>query len=248
MGRVLLHDDDRLLKRIFLVDLALELAEDLLVGCVRVLSGRDAHGGVLEQGDGTSKLGDLLGRHLALFSDRVGELAGVLLHILDVSLDLGAELLEVLDDGSLDRLCEVGVMVSDDTGLVADAVVDVLDTVFAEELVALAEGDLNDTTELGQLLGGVVLDIGNTLEVADELLCDVLPASEALNENVGRTKLVRARVLLDEGSVAGSHSGLPAERRRAGHSRVSVGHCVDDSRGEGGRGGQVARVGTTTTS
>ncbi len=176
VGRVLLHDDDRLLESVLLVDLALELTEDLLVSSVRVLASSDAHGGVLEQGDGTSKLGDHLGGHLTLLGDRVGKLAGVLLDILDVSLDLGAELLEVLDDGALDGLGKVGVVVSNDTGLFADAVVDVLDTVLAEELVALTEGDLDDTTELGKLLGGVVLDVGDTLEVADELLGDVLPA------------------------------------------------------------------------
>ncbi len=176
VGRVLLHDDDRLLQRVLLVDLALELAEDLLVGGVGVLASRDAHGGVLEEGDGACELGDLLGGHLALLGDRVGELAGVLLDILDVRLDLGAELLEVLDDGALDGLCEVGVVVGDDAGLVADAVVDVLDAVLAEELVALAEGDLDDAAELGELLCGVVLDVGDALKVADELLGDVLPA------------------------------------------------------------------------
>ncbi len=176
VGRVLLHDDDGLLESVLLVDLALELTEDLLVGSVGVLAGSDAHGGVLEEGDGAGELGDLLGGHLTLLGDRVGELAGILLHILDVSLDLGAKLLEVLDDGALDGLGEVGWWISDDTGLVADAVVDVLDTVLTEELVALTEGDLDDTTELGELLGSVVLDVGDTLEVADELLGDVLPA------------------------------------------------------------------------
>jgi hypothetical protein len=93
-----------------------------------------------------------------------------------VRLDLGAELLKVLDDGALDGLCEVGVVVGDDAGLVADAVVDVLDAVLAEELVALSEGDLDDAAELGELLCGVVLDVGDALKVADELLGDVLPA------------------------------------------------------------------------
>lgn len=186
VGRVLLHDDDGLLKSILLVDLALELTEDLLVGSVRVLTSSDAHGSVLEQGDGTSKLGDHLGRHLALLGDRVGELASVLLNILDVSLDLGTKLLEVLNDGALNGLGEIGMVVSNDTGLVTDSVVDVLDTVLAEELVALAEGDLDDTTELSELLGSVVLDVGNTLKVADELLGDVLPACQPAKEEKKR--------------------------------------------------------------
>jgi len=33
-------------------------------------------------------------------------------------------------------------------------------------LVASLEGNLNDSSELGELLSGVVLDIGDTLEVA----------------------------------------------------------------------------------
>lgn len=41
-------------------------------------------------------------------------------------LDLDAELLEVLDDGGVDRPAEVGVVVCDDARLVADGVVDVL--------------------------------------------------------------------------------------------------------------------------
>lgn len=47
---------------------------------------------------------------------------------LDVGFDLDAELLEVLYDGAVDRTAEVGVLVSDDTSLVADGVVYVLST------------------------------------------------------------------------------------------------------------------------
>ena len=195
VGGVLLHDNDGFLKSVLLVDLTLELTEDLLVGSVRVFAGSDAHGGVLEEGDGTGELGDHLGGHLTLLGDRVGELASVLLNIPDVCLDLGAELLEVLYDGALDGLGKVGVVVSNDTGLVTDAVVDVLDTVFTEELVALAEGDLDDTAELGELLGGVVLDVGNTLKVADKLLGDVLPACE---RNKERSVLGQSDVLIQE--------------------------------------------------
>jgi len=45
------------------------------------------------------KVGDDPGGHLTLPSDRSGELAGVVLDVLEVRLDLGAQLLKVLDDG-----------------------------------------------------------------------------------------------------------------------------------------------------
>ena len=53
--------------------------------------------------------------------------------------------------------------------------------------------------------------------------------SETLNENVGRTKLVRASVLLDEGSVARSNSGLAAERSCPGDGGLCVGHCLEST-------------------
>jgi len=40
--------------------------------------------------------------------------------------DLGAQLLEMLDDGTVDGAPKVGVLVSYDTSLVTDAVVDIL--------------------------------------------------------------------------------------------------------------------------
>jgi hypothetical protein len=93
-----------------------------------------------------------------------------------VRLDFAAQFLEVLDNASLDGFAEVGVVVCNDARLVADRVVDILDTVLAEELVALAEGDLDDTAELGEFFGSVVLDIGNALKVGNQLLDNVLPA------------------------------------------------------------------------
>ena len=41
-----------------------------------------------------------------------------------------------------------------------------LHAVLAEELVASLERDLDDGSELGELLGGVVLNVGDALEVA----------------------------------------------------------------------------------
>jgi hypothetical protein len=45
---------------------------------------------------------------------------------LDMSFDLGPQLLEVLHDGAVDRSTEVCVLVCDDAGFVADAVVYIL--------------------------------------------------------------------------------------------------------------------------
>lgn len=47
------------------------------------------------------------------------ELSGIHLDVLDVSLDFSSELVQVLDDGSLDSLCEVGMVVGDDTCLLS---------------------------------------------------------------------------------------------------------------------------------
>lgn len=75
----------------------------------------------------------------------------------------------------LHRLGQVGVVVCNDARLVANAVVDILDAALAQKLVALLEGNLDDAAELGELLGCVVLDVGDTLKVRNELLGDVLP-------------------------------------------------------------------------
>jgi len=40
-----------------------------------------------------------------------------------------------------------------------------LHSALAEELVSGSEGHLDDSSELGELLGGVGLDVGNALEV-----------------------------------------------------------------------------------
>lgn len=85
----------------------------------RVLLGVNSHGGVLEHGDAPGEIGDHLGRGFALLCDGGGELARVLLDVADVRLELDAELLEVLDDGSLDRLGEVGMVVRDQARLLA---------------------------------------------------------------------------------------------------------------------------------
>ena len=111
-----------------------------------------------------------------------------------------------------------------------DAVEDVLDSSFAEELVPLSERDLDDSSKLGELLRGIGLemtkvgqidalrprecaaahlDIGDTLKVGDQVLDESFPRLKSLNQNIGRSKLVRAW------SKSRAASALVPERRRA---------------------------------
>lgn len=82
-----------------------------------------------------------------------------------MSLDLGPELLEVLDNGGFDGPGQRRVRVGNDPGLVSDGVENILHTALAEELVSGSERDLDNSTELGELLGGVGLDVGDSLKV-----------------------------------------------------------------------------------
>ena len=81
-----------------------------------------------------------------------------------MGLDLQPQLLQMLDDRAIDRAPQVGVMIRHDTGLVADAIVYVLHASFTEELVASAEWNLYNGSQLGKLLRSVVLDICNPLQ------------------------------------------------------------------------------------
>ena len=92
---------------------------------------------------------------------------------------------------------------------------------FTQELVARPEGDLDDPRELGHLARDIVLDVGNALEVGDELLDDGLPRGETFDEDVGGTEVVGRDVFLDEGLAAGD--GRPAS---AGLTRE--GRCARD--------------------
>jgi len=47
------------------------------------------------------------------------ELSGIHLDVLDVSLDLSSELMQVLDNGALDSLGEVSMVVCDNAGLLS---------------------------------------------------------------------------------------------------------------------------------
>lgn len=176
VSRILLHDNDALLQSILFIDLALQLDRHSLVGRVWVITGADAHRRVLQQRDRAGEVRDHLRRHLTLAGYHVGQLASVLLHVGNVGFDLLAQLVQVLDNRSLNSLGKVSVVVRNSAGLLADTVENVLETVLTEELVALAEWHLDNTTELGHLLGRVVLNVGDALKVRDEHLDDVLPA------------------------------------------------------------------------
>jgi hypothetical protein len=56
-------------------------------------------------------------------------------------------------------------MICNDARLVPYIIENVLEASLAEELVPSAEGDLDDTPELGQFPGGVVLDVRDALKV-----------------------------------------------------------------------------------
>lgn len=81
------------------INLLLKLLHNSLINGERVLLGRDLHGSVVNGINSPGQVGDSPGRQLPLLGDRGGKLPGVVLDVLDVGLDLGSELLEVLDDG-----------------------------------------------------------------------------------------------------------------------------------------------------
>lgn len=106
---------------------------------------------------------------------------------LDVGLYLNAQFLEVLYYRTVDRTTKVGMLVRNDTGFVADAVIDILQgrarkqamehppsggvqrsthlkTTLTEELISRAKRYLNDCGEFCHLFCCVVLDVGNTLD------------------------------------------------------------------------------------
>ncbi len=106
--------------------LPLELLHHSHVDSEWVLLRRYCHRCVIDVSDGPGKVRYRLCRHLALASDRSGELAGIILNVLEVRLDLSAKLLEVLDDGRLDGPSEGRVGIGYQASLVADGVEDVL--------------------------------------------------------------------------------------------------------------------------
>jgi hypothetical protein len=216
VSRVLLHDDNRLLQGVLLLDLLLELLDNGHVDRERVLLGADLHRGVVDSSDSSGEVADRLGGELSLLGDGSGELSSVVLDVLDVSLDLGSELLEVLNNRGFDGSSEGRVRVGDHTSLVPDGVEDILHAALAQELVSRSEGDLDDGAKLGELLGGVGFDIGDTLKVGwrgmsipssdlgssaerrtNQHFDNLLPSGESLDENVAGLELMRGSVLLD---------------------------------------------------
>jgi hypothetical protein len=185
VSRVLLHDDDGLLQGVLLVDLLLQLPVDGQVDGEGVFLAGDAHRSVGDSTNGSSQVGDGLGGEFSLLGDGCSKLSGVVLDVLDVRLDFSSELLQVLNDGGIDGSRERCVGVGDDSGLVSNGVEDILrgwpsasrsdeskdrstnlHTTFTQELVSGSEGDLDDSSKLGQFLGSVGFNVGNTLEVS----------------------------------------------------------------------------------
>lgn len=106
--------------------LFLQLLHDRHVDRERVLLGSHRHRGVV---DGSNRLGEVRngpGRHLPLLGNGSGELASVVLDVLEVSFNLGPQLLEVLDDRRLDGLGQRRVGVGNQPGLVPNGVKDIL--------------------------------------------------------------------------------------------------------------------------
>lgn len=100
------------------------------------------------------------GTHLPL--DIVGDGGRLLLDDVDLGLDVGANVLEVTDDGALDGAGKVGVALGEELGRVADVVQDCLPSLGRED-VALVERDVDGLGESGGRPGSGVLDVDETL-------------------------------------------------------------------------------------
>ena len=138
----MLHDDDGFLQRVLLLHLydgklegkksgtstclSLQLLHNGLVDCEWILFCRDGHGSVVYIANCACKVGNSLSGHLTLSRDRSRELASVVLYILEMCLDLGAEFLKVLHYGRLDGPGQRCVRVGDEPSLIADGVEDIL--------------------------------------------------------------------------------------------------------------------------
>ena len=124
-----------------------------------------------------------------------------------------------------------------------DSVEDVLDSSFTQELVSLSERDLNDSSELGEFFRSVGLemtktgqieasatqsrarahlDVGDTLKVGDEVLDESFPRLKSLNQNIGRSELVRTCEGVE--SIVSARSGPFAPS--SGLERISLASSV----------------------
>ena len=100
------------------------------------------------------------GTHLPL--DIVGDGGSLLLDDVDLGLDVGADVLEVTDDGAVDGAGKVGVALGEELGRVAHVVQDCLPSLGRED-VALVERDVDGLGESGGRPGSGVLDVDETL-------------------------------------------------------------------------------------
>lgn len=99
-------------------------------------------------------------------------------------LDLCAQFMQMLYDGTVHRTAQIRMLVGNYTSFIAYAVVDILQASFAEELVTRLKRHLYDAAELVHFLRRVVGYVCDALEVGDELLDDAFPCHEALDEDV----------------------------------------------------------------
>lgn len=79
---ILLRDDDRLLKRVFCMDLFEKLTRNGLIHNVRVGSRRDAHRSIFEGGKAIGEAVGVAGRKLAFFGNIGRELSSIILDAL----------------------------------------------------------------------------------------------------------------------------------------------------------------------
>jgi hypothetical protein len=173
-------------------DLLLELVLDEVVREVRVLLREHLGRAVLERVDAVLELEEVALGELALFQrarvsatlgvadqergadethlalDIVGDGRGLLLDDVDLGLDVGADVLEVTDDGAVDGAGKVGVALGEELGRVADVVQDCLPSLGRED-VALVERDVDGLGESGSRPGRGVLDVDETLRDPPEL-------------------------------------------------------------------------------
>lgn len=150
----------------------------------------------------------------------------------------------MLHDRAINRAPKIGMMIRNHACLVSYIIENVLEASLAEELVASAEGDLDDTPKLGEFPGGVVLNIRDAFKVhcssvgsdrfrdqgetqgatrrTYELPDDCFPGDETLDDDVARAEVVALDVLLDERLGAGYCGPTRARGADGGGAREAL--------------------------
>lgn len=159
-GLLLLESDDSSLKVVLLKNLLVELLCNSIVRQVRIVLRQHVVVAVLKSVDAGLELSQVLGTggalqercdasarskrapishttHLLL--NLIGENTCLLLDSGDMRLELGTDALKLADNGALDGVGKIGVLVGQNLGLVTDLIEDLLPSALAEELVTLME-------------------------------------------------------------------------------------------------------------